>query len=428
MSREAWIEQVRRDALPYASPEDLRPLVKEAANARFALLGEASHGTSEYYSTRAELTKRLVADCGFRFIAVEGDWPSCLALNRYVKNAPGAAADAKEAMRAFERWPTWMWANEEVAELAEWVRVYNDSLPSGQTKVGFYGIDVYSLWESLEEIVSYLEKKQSPALEQAKQAMACFESHQRDEQSYAVSAGLIGEDCEDEVVELLLKLREHRGAAADSDPEEALSAEINGLVGVNAEAYYRTMVRGDAESWNVRDGHMIEALAKIADFYGEGSKGVVWEHNTHIGDARATDMAEEGMVNVGQLARERFGREQVYAVGFGSYQGTVVAGASWGAPLEVMTVPPAPMGTWEELMHASGAFDKLLLLRRHKERYDGIVPHRAIGVVYHPSRERYGNYVPSNMAERYDAFIHIDDSKALRPIELPRRPVTAGSY
>jgi len=417
-------ERLRRDAKPLREPDDYKPLAEAAASARFVLLGEASHGTSEFYTGRAELTKQLVAQHGFRFIAVEGDWPSCFEINRYIKRLPGAPASIREAMRAFERWPSWMWANEEIADLAEWLRAYNDALPEGESKVGFYGIDVYSLWESLDEIIRYLEAKRSPALEKAKRAMACFESHQRDEQSYAVAAGLYGEDCEDDVVELLARVRKerHRDGGSDADgPEAGLSAEINALVGVNAETYYRTMIRGDAESWNVRDTHMIDALDLVANYYGPEAKGVVWEHNTHIGDARATDMAAEGMVNVGQLAREKYGPENVFAIGFGTYEGTVVAGSAWGAPLEVMTVPPGRQGSWERLLHDAGAFDKYIVFSDDPELYRILLPHRAIGVVYDPARERYGNYVPSILADRYDAFVHYDISRALRPISSEAR-------
>ncbi|HZG57017.1 erythromycin esterase family protein [Paenibacillus sp.] len=420
-------DAIRSDAVPLSGPDDYAALADAAADARFVLLGEASHGTSEFYTGRAALTKRLVEAHGFRYIAVEGDWPSCMALNRYVKRAPDAPATLEEAMRAFERWPSWMWANEEIAELIEWLRAYNDALPAAEPKVGFYGIDVYSLWESLDEIVAYLERTQSPALEQAKQAMACFESHLRDEQSYAVSAGLYGEDCEDDVVALLARIRKekHASGSAPNDAEAALSAEVNALVGVNAEGYYRTMVRGDAQSWNLRDRHMVDALDLVATFYGAASKGVVWEHNTHIGDARATDMAREGMVNVGQLTRERYGAENIFAIGFGTYRGTVVAGASWGAPLEIMAVPPGQPGSWEHVLHEAGAFDKYVLLREHPEPYRSAIPHRAIGVVYDPRRERFGNYVPSVIAERYDAFVYYDESQALRPLPAARGTVTA---
>ncbi|TLS52564.1 erythromycin esterase family protein [Paenibacillus antri] len=427
MLMQSMIEQIKRSASALRSSEDYAALALAAADARFALLGEASHGTSEFYAGRAEITKRLIESHGFRFIAVEGDWPSCMALNKYVKRAPDAPVSVREAMRAFDRWPSWMWANEEIAELVEWLRAYNDKLPEGDVKVGFYGIDVYSLWESLDEMIAYLGKIGSPALEQAQRAFECFEAHQRDEQSYAVSAGLYGEDCEDDVVRLLAKVRRERHAAAPdaADGEASLSAEVNALVAVDAEAYYRTMVRGDAESWNVRDRHMVDALDLVASFYGPDSRGVVWEHNTHIGDARATDMAREGMVNVGQLTREKYGADAVYAIGFGTYRGTVVAGSSWGAQLEIMTVPPGVPDSWEHLLHEAGAFDKYVLLRNDPEPFRATIPHRAIGVVYDPRRERFGNYVPSVIADRYDAFVFYDETKALRPIEPAREPAPA---
>jgi len=425
MNGQTIVDRLERDAVPLRDERDYERLADAASGARFVLLGEASHGTSEFYTGRAKLTKRLVEAHGYRFIAVEGDWPSCMALNKYIKRAPDAPPTVREAMRAFERWPAWMWANEEIVELIEWLRAYNDKLPESEAKVGFYGIDVYSLWESLEEIVAYLESKGSPALEQAKRAMACFESHQRDEQSYAVSAGLYGEDCEDDVAALLAKVRRERHAVPvdPADAEASLSAEVNALVGVNAETYYRTMVRGDAESWNVRDRHMVDALHLVASFYGPSSKGIVWEHNTHIGDARATDMAREGMVNVGQLTREKYGADDVFAVGFGTYRGTVCAGSSWGAPLQVMTVPPGVAGSWEHCLHEAGGFDKYVLLRDDPEPFRATIPHRAIGVVYDPRRERFGNYVPSVIADRYDAFVYYDESNALQPIQPTREPV-----
>lgn len=391
-------------------------LIEQAGRCKYVLLGEASHGTSEYYTVRAELTKRLIAEHGFRFIAVEGDWPSCYTLNRYVKGYVNEVADAQEALRDFQRWPTWMWANREVAELAEWLRQYNADKADGD-KVGFYGIDVYSLWESMDEILKYLEAKGSEDLETAKRAFECFEPHDKDEQSYGISAAIYGEGCEEEVITLLRKLQDKWLKAQPNDREKALSAEINAMAVKGGETYYRTMIRHDTESWNVRDRHMVSVLRKLMEFHGESAKAIVWEHNTHIGDARATDMADDGMVNVGQLLREADGPE-VYAVGFGTYEGTVIAGRSWGAPLEVMQVPPAITNSWEELLHRISPENKLLFFRENAEVLDEtIVGHRAIGVVYHPERER-GNYVPTIISKRYDAFIYLDRTKALSPLAV----------
>ncbi len=330
MSESLFIEAIRQLATPFGTKESMDKLIKHAEKAKYVLLGEASHGTSEFYSVRAELSKRLIAEHGFRFIAVEGDWPSCYTLNRYIKGYPDAAADARAALNDFNRWPTWMWANKEIQELAEWLRDFNQDKPD-KDKVGFYGIDVYSLWESMDEILKYLAAHDQADLEAARKAFECFEPFSRDEQSYGISASLYGEGCEDDVITLLGRLQDKWKKAHPDDQENALSAELNAMAVKGAESYYRTMIRHDSDSWNIRDRHMVSALEKLMDFNGEHARVLVWEHNTHIGDARATDMASEGMVNVGQILREQHG-SQVYAIGFGTYEGTVIAGRSWGLP------------------------------------------------------------------------------------------------
>ncbi|MFC5530237.1 erythromycin esterase family protein [Cohnella yongneupensis] len=416
MDQNAIMDNVRQLVKPYKDRADEQLLVDRAKAANYVLLGEASHGTSEFYTHRAALSKRLIAEHGFKFIAVEGDWPSCYTLNRYVKGYVDTGTDAREALQDFNRWPTWIWANREIAEFAEWLREYNAGLAEDE-KVGFYGIDVYSLWESMNEILRYLGTKDDGDLEAAKRAFECFEPFGGDEQRYGISASFYGECCEDEVVELLRKLQDKWKASAPEDRENALSAELNAMAIKGAEAYYRTMIRHDAESWNVRDRHMVEALEKLMAFHGEGARAVVWEHNTHIGDARATDMAEDGMLNVGQLLREKHG-DKVYAVGFGTYEGTVIAARAWGEPLKEMKVPPAIANSWEEILHRIGADDKLLLFDKDETLLaDYLFGHRAIGVVYHPERER-GNYVPSRIAKRYDAFLYIDRTKALSPVAV----------
>ncbi|SFL55069.1 Erythromycin esterase homolog [Paenibacillus sp. 1_12] len=414
MNNKLIMHSIRKLARPLTKEESTKQLIDQAGNAKYVLLGEASHGTTEFYSVRAELSKRLILEKGFQFIAVEGDWPSCYTLNRYVKGYPDAAVDAKEALKDFNRWPAWMWANSEILELAEWLRQYNADKPD-KAKVGFYGIDVYSLWESMNEILKYLSTKDSADLQVAKRAFECFEPYGRDEQSYGISASIYGEGCEDDVVSLLRRLQDKWKDAHSMDKENALSAELNALAVKGAEAYYRTMIHHDADSWNIRDHHMVEALEKLMEFHGEDARTLVWEHNTHIGDARATDMSDEGMVNVGQLLREKHGHD-VYAIGFGSYQGTVLAGKAWGAEPEEMRMPPAIVNSWEELLHRDGAEDKLLLFDVSEPVLDEtLVGHRAIGVVYHPDRER-GNYVPTVISKRYDAFIYIDQTTALSPL------------
>ena len=414
-------EALRELSVPYVNADQADELIAKASRARWVLMGEASHGTSEFYTNRAELSKRLIQDHGYRFVAVEGDWPSCYALNRYVKGYDQTSADAREALRDFARWPTWMWANEEIAVFAEWLKEFNTDKPDSE-KVGFYGIDLYSLWESMDEILNYLGTKDGADLEAAKRAFECFEPHDREEQQYGISAALYGEGCEDEVVSLLRRLQDKWKKSPKGDRESALSAEMNALAVTGAEAYYRTMIRHDAESWNVRDRHMVQALEKLMEYHGHKARAIVWEHNTHIGDARATDMAEEGMVNVGQLLREKHG-DDVYAIGFGTYMGTVIAGRAWGEPMEEMRVPPAIAGSLEEVLHRIGPENKLLLMDKNPSRAESIsLVHRAIGVVYHPERER-GNYVPTVLGRRYDAFIFIDRTKALSPLQLEVVPI-----
>jgi erythromycin esterase-like protein len=414
------LSDLRARARPLRSPADLDPLLERVGDARCVLLGEASHGTHEYYAWRAEISKRLIFEKGFRFIAVEGDWPDCYRVNRFVKGYPDSGKNAREVLHAFERWPTWMWANEEIVELAGWLRSHNDGLPA-ERKVGFYGLDVYSLWDSLYQVASYLRKKGGEAAEAARRALQCFEPYGEDEQEYAHASRWIDETCEQEVVSLLQAVRAAAPAHPGDGREAHFVAEQNALVIQNAETYYRAMVLSGPESWNVRDRHVDETLARLLSFHGPEAKAIVWEHNTHVGDARYTDMLDDDMVNLGQLARERYGEDDVVLVGFGSYAGGVIAGDAWGAPMRRMTVPPARPNSWEELMHRAGAADKLLLFDPSLDSsLEWLEPrgHRAIGVVYRPDYERRGNYVPTVLPHRYDAFLYLDRTQALRPLHL----------
>ncbi|RYY88049.1 MAG: erythromycin esterase family protein, partial [Chitinophagaceae bacterium] len=391
--------------------KDLDALLTDIDDRPIVMLGEASHGTHEYYTWRTAISKRLIAEKGFRFIAVEGDWPDCYRINRYVKGYPDAGDSIHAVLRSFDRWPTWMWANWEVAALAEWMREWNLKLPM-EERVGFYGLDVYSLWDSMRTLQEYLEGE-DPALAKAiRGALLCFQPYEDNEHAYA-RASLTKHSCRDRVLELLREVRSKAQQFTD-DPEAAFSAEQNALIAVNAETYYRSMMSFDNESWNVRDRHMMETLQRLMNFHGNGAKGIVWEHNTHIGDARATSMRQAAMINVGQLAREAYGVNKVYLCGLGSYEGTVIAGEEWGAPHEVMPVPEAREGSIEHQLHRESTQTRYLLFNTEDIRslYDSSIHHRAIGVVYDPDRERYGNYVPSVMASRYDAFIFIDRTTA----------------
>lgn len=380
-------------------------IAEAIGNARIVLMGEASHGTSDYYLWRARLSQRLIRDKGFRFIAVEGDWPDCYEVNRYVKGWAHSGDRAENVLRRFNRWPTWMWANWEVAALADWLRRYNENRPEEQ-KAGFYGLDVYSLWESLDAVMGHLQEHHPNTLEDAYKAISCLEPFNREGQEYAWYTRLAGEDCEDAVVDLLRELR-NAPAKYPDDPEAHFNAEQNAQVAVGAERYYRTMVHADGESWNVRDTHMADTLERLLQHHGPGTKAIVWEHNTHVGDARYTDMADAGMTNMGQLARERYGEGAVFILGFGCYEGSVVAGRRWGAPMERMNVPQAKEGSWEHTLHTAQPVNQLLLSEdfRGVEGFETDRGNRAIGVVYDPLFERHGNYVPTVLTRVTTRFL-----------------------
>ncbi|QCR24793.1 erythromycin esterase family protein [Pontibacter sp. SGAir0037] len=400
--------------------QDLDILVEEIGDARIVMLGEASHGTSEYYTWRTAISKRLIQDKGFCCIAVEGDWPECYSVNRFIKGYQNSGSKIADVLQVYRRWPTWMWANWEVAALVEWLRDYNH-LKNGAEKAGFYGLDVYSLWESLDQIVRFLEQRDGNAAEAARNAINCFEPFNRDPQYYAQATAFVPTDCEKEVMEMLQRIQKQ--PAFSSDAEHDFNTKQNALVAANAEKYYRAMMKGGVGSWNVRDAHMMETLDRLLELHGPDSKIIVWEHNTHIGDARATDMADDGMYNIGQLAREKYGHEQVKLIGFGTYQGTVIAGKSWGAPMQKMEVPPAREGSWEALLHEISTDDKIIFSKDLAEvaELQKRIGHRAIGVVYDPKLEAYGNYVPTIIPERYDAFIYFEDTEAVHPLHFTNR-------
>jgi erythromycin esterase-like protein len=335
---------------PCSGPDDLEPLFDTIGDARYVLLGEASHGTAEFYTWRAAISRKLITEKGFSFVAVEGDWPDCYRVNRYVKGLPGGGESSREVLHAFDRCPTWMWANEEVVDLVTWLHEHNDRMPDAQ-KTGFYGLDVYSLWESLYAILGYLHQVDPGLLPAAWEAFRCFEPYGEDVQEYARATRFVPNSCEDEVVALLRDLRRKAAQFQGEGREAYFASEQNAVVLKHAEAYCRAMIRGGPESWNIRDRHMTETLERLMRHHGPTAKAIVWEHNTPLGDARFTDMAEQGEVNVGQLVRERHGKEVVFVVGFGSHHGSVIAARRWEAPMRRMPVPPARKGSWEDLLH-----------------------------------------------------------------------------
>jgi erythromycin esterase-like protein len=411
---------ISKVSTPLNDSSDLDPLMKHIGDAKYVLLGEASHGTHEYYNWRAKISKRLIAEKGFSFIAVEGDWPDCYRINRYVKSYMGSGEKAIDVLHEFNRWPTWMWANWEVLAFTEWLKKNNENLPLNK-RIGFYGLDVYSLHESMDQIVAYLKKNDPKTLQTAMKAMHCFEPFHSDEgQSYARASKIATELCESDVHNLLKEIR-GRIAHYNSDYENVFSTEQNAIIAVHAEKYYRALIRGGAEPWNIRDRHMVSTLNRLMDFHGSNAKVIVWAHNTHVGDARATDMAKDGLVNVSQLLKQQYESDGVVSVGFGSYQGTVIAGREWSGVMRKIMVPPAQDGSWEHILHNSDLLkNKLVMLNELKAegRMAIQIGHRAIGVVYNPEYEKYGNYVPSVMPNRYDAFIFIDESTAINPLHI----------
>lgn len=410
---------ILENSLELNEEKDLDTLLEKIGDAKFVLLGEASHGTHEYYTWRMRISKKLIEQKGFSFIAVEGDWPDCYKLNRYIKNYPNSGKTAFDVLQAFNRWPTWMWANWETVALAEWLRGHNDNHAKDK-KVGFFGLDVYSLWESFDEIINYLNEKDPATKQAAIDALKCFEPYNHGEgQEYARASRMVSLQCEDEVVNLLTKIRRNV-PTHNTDPEAVINLEQNAQVIVNAERYYRAMLSSGPKSWNIRDRHMVHTLYKLMEFHGPDAKGIIWEHNTHIGDARATDMAHKGKINVGQIINEEHKSEEVFSVGFGTYRGTVIAGREWGDVMQVMKVPEAIKHSWEYELHKLDAKDRIVFMTEQMKKHIGKreFGHRAIGVAYRPKYEHFGNYVPSILPYRYDAFIYIEETSALHPLHI----------
>src|SRR5947209_8424139 len=421
------IDAVREAAQPLeGNARDYDPLLKLIGNAHFCLLGEATHGTHDFYRERAEVTKRLIKEKQFTAVAVEADWPDAFRVNRYVRRL-GDDRNADEALSGFKRFPTWMWRNTVVQDFVEWLREYNDALPAQATKVGFYGLDLYSLYTSIEAVLGYLDKIDPEAAQRARYRYACFEHFGENTQAYgyATSFGMT-EPCEREVVGQLVELRRRAADYASRDgrvaQDEFFFAEQNARLVKNAEEYYRVMFRGRVESWNLRDRHMAETLdALVAHLNAQGQEArvAVWEHNSHLGDARATYMADYGELNVGQLVRERYGRESVL-VGFTTYTGTVTAASGWDEPSQRKRVRPAVAGRYEALFHEVGVPKFLLTLRDGGQAASvlrGPRLERAIGVIYLPQTERQSHYFDARLPEQFDAVIHLDETRALEPLE-----------
>ncbi|GIL18073.1 MAG: hypothetical protein BroJett040_18240 [Oligoflexia bacterium] len=406
-------EAIKESMTAIKSESDYDRLIQFVKSARVVMLGESSHGTEEFYKIRSLITKRLIKDYGFKFIAVEGDWPAAYRLHRYIKTGEGGRAQS--VLMKNHRWPTWMWANEEIAQLGEWMRAYDG---------GFYGLDIYSLFESIGEVTKYLNKNYPDLAIEIERRYSCFDSYGGDELAYARSILNYPAGCEKEVLQNLQQMLNLRLVDWTQDEDELFNSQQNARIVASAEAYYRAMLRAEPRSWNVRDGHMMETLDRLLERAGEGAKAIVWAHNTHIGDYRATDMKENGFVSLGGLARQSYGEENVALVGFGTYQGDVLAGPAWGATEKVMFLPPALKNSYEHYFHkAAGEMNVnefyVLLENKHRTPFGQRRGHRAVGVVYSPLHEQRTSYVPTELSRRYDAFVFVDQTHALKSLHSP---------
>ena len=416
---------------PLADVEDCQVVVDFVGDAELALLGEASHGTHEFYASRAHVTQRLIVESGFRAVVVEADWPDAYRVNRYVRHE-STDASAVEALEDFKRFPTWMWRNADVVTFVEWLREHNDGLPPEQ-RVGFYGMDLYALYSSMRAVLEYLARHQPEAAHVARERYACFDRFGEDPQAYAYAETFGLESCEDAVVEVLMDLRRrsagpsHRGTstalrASVLARDEHFFAEQNARLVKNAEEYYRTMFRGGAQSWNLRDQHMVGTIEALRHHLSESdrpAKLAIWAHNSHLGDARATEMGHRGELNVGQLMRERF-PDKAALVGYTTAHGTVTAATDWGEPLEMKRVRPAVPQSYEYLFHESATPRFFLPLRDESVRHALTKPRleRAIGVIYRPETEHQSHYFHASLSSQFDAVLHFDHSSAVRPLEI----------
>jgi erythromycin esterase-like protein len=408
--------------------DDYDGLLDTLKDARFVLLGEGTHGTHEFYRERARLTRRLITRHGFVGVAAEADWPEAWRVHRYVTGR-GTDADAAEALADFERFPAWMWRNADVLDFVGWLRAHDER--PGASPAGFFGLDLYSLHRSANAVIAYLAQADPPAAERARELYSCLDHAGVDPQRYGLGAALgLSPSCEDAVVRMLEEIRAHRPRLLSKDgpdaEDEYFYAEQNARLARDAEAYYRNMFRRRVSTWNLRDRHMADTLEVLAAHLerrlNRPAKLVVWAHNSHVGDARATEVSRQGELNIGQIARERWG-DQVRLVGFTTYTGTVTAASEWGGPAERKRVRPARADSWEVLLHRTGqprfwidTHDPRLLPVLAGERLG-----RAIGVLYLPETERQSHYYHTRLGAQFDAVVHFDVTRAVEPLERTAR-------
>ena len=405
---------------------DYRPILDVVGSARLVLLGEGSHGTHDFYHERAEITKRLISEKGFSAVAVEADWPDAYRVNRYVRGESDDP-DADAALNGFERFPTWMWRNTVVLDFVRWLRDFNSGRAVGQ-RTGFFGLDLYSLFNSIGAVLQYLDRVDPEAAMRARYRYGCFENFGEDSQAYGYVASFdLSRSCEEEAINQLVDMQRRALEYHSRDGgEDFFEAEQNARLVKNAEEYYRSMFRGRQSSWNLRDTHMAETVDAIVSYLkraGRDAKIVVWAHNSHLGDARATEMGSRGELNVGQLLRQRYGADAVL-FGFTTYTGTVTAAHDWDEPGERKRVRPALPESYELGFHETGLSRFFLDLRNGAGGTELLARprlERAIGVIYRPETERISHYFRANIRDQFDGVIHLDETRAVEPLEKPER-------
>lgn len=403
---------------PLANEQDLDVLLKEIGNAKIVLLGEASHGTSEFYTWRSAISKRLIQEKGFNFIAVEGDWTDSYKVNNFIKGEKKDSAAAVTLLKEYNRWPTWLWANYETASLATWLNNYNQNIPAKQ-KVGFYGLDVFNIAEAAADIKPYLLASDTNAINAVNKFQQCFKPFANDEQKYARPLTSMSGNCSAQA-NILLQTIQKSAAAKQINSGAAFAMVQNAQVVFDGELYLRLSKNNTVDSWNLRDNHMVETIARLLTLYGPGAKAIIWAHNNHVGDAQYATMHWTGKTNAGQLLRNKYGKENIFSVGFGTYNGSVIASEKWGAPYQKMQLAAAGDSSWEQKMHQLNADNKIILSKdiRNYPNMLRWISQVAVGVLYHPM-QKSGTYSLSVIPNRYDAYIFIDHTNALHPIETP---------
>lgn len=423
---------IRRHAQVLSEPLDWNGLLAQIGPARLVLMGEATHGTREFYRLRAELSQRLIVDKGFDAVAVEADWPSALRASRYAQGG-GSDRDALAALHGFERFPRWMWRNTEVSAWLDWLRERNMSVAEPSAQIGFFGLDLYSLRESMDAVLRYLAQADPDAAQRARARYACFDDLAHDPQAYGHAVHFdLRDDCRREAVQQLRELcgdsAKHLLDDGSAANDELFYAQQNARVVRNAEAYYRTMFDGRTDSWNLRDRHMADTLqaldAHLTQQRGRPARIIVWAHNSHIGDARATESAQRGQWNLGQLLRQETPAGEIFLLGFTTHAGSVAAASDWDAPVTINRVLPSREDSIERLMHDSGMERFVLPVRYAPEALRTVLRpqrlERAIGVVYRPDTERWSHYFAASLAGQFDALVHVDVTSAVQPLDHVR--------